>query len=89
MQDQRFEIAFPDAIGSKNVRAARALLNWTKRTAAEKYGVDVSTIGRLEGDESGIGSRITADIVRGFRAHGVVFVKCLDGSGVLLKSSVK
>lgn len=87
--DERFEIACPGAIGGKHVRAARALLDWTKRTAAEKCGVGINTIGRLESDEPGIGSRTVADIVRGFEAHGVVFVKYSGGSGVMLKSSVE
>jgi DNA-binding XRE family transcriptional regulator len=89
MQEQRYEIAPPDAVVGKHVRAARALLAWTKRTAAEKCGVGINTIGRLENDEPGIGPRTVADIVRGFEAHGVVFVKDSNRSGVMLKSSVE
>jgi transcriptional regulator with XRE-family HTH domain len=83
---QVFEIAAQDAIGGKHFRAARTLLDWTKREAAENCGVGVNTIGRIESDEPGVGARTIADIVRTFGEHGIVFVKCEDGSGVVLKS---
>ena len=83
---QVFGIAAPDAIGGKHFRAARTLLGWTKRDAPENCGVGVNTIGRIESDGLGVGVRKIADIIRTFGEHGIVFVKCEDGSGVVLKS---
>jgi len=61
-RSQVFEIAAQDAIGGKHFRAARTPLDWIKREAAEKCGVGINTIGRIESDEPGpgVGARTIA-----------------------------
>ena len=81
------EVASPASVKGEHIRAARALLDWTKREAARECGVGVNTIGRLEGGATSLGSRTVADIVRAFEDNGVVFVRCDLGLGVVLRTS--
>jgi transcriptional regulator with XRE-family HTH domain len=54
------------------LRAARALLNWTVRNLAEKAGGHRNTLTRAETDEAEHGHAV-AQIVRRFEAAGVEF----------------
>jgi len=71
------------------IRAARALLGWSAREAADFSGVSLPTIQRLE-KNSGISntaqSRTLIDLKRAFEEAGVEFIGTPDhGPGVRLK----
>jgi DNA-binding XRE family transcriptional regulator len=60
------------------LRAARALLGWSRERAAHECGVGWATLGRLERDERTPRSATVDSIVRTLEAHGVRFLR--DGS---------
>jgi transcriptional regulator with XRE-family HTH domain len=59
-------------VTSAQIRAARALLNWTVRDLAEKAGVHRNTVTRAETDATGPG-HATAAIRAALESAGVVF----------------
>ncbi|RTL90799.1 MAG: XRE family transcriptional regulator [Hyphomicrobiales bacterium] len=72
-------------VTSAQIRAARALLNWTVRDLAERAGVHRNTVTRAETDVTGPG-HATAAIRSALEAAGVIFVdENGEGPGVRLK----
>jgi transcriptional regulator with XRE-family HTH domain len=74
-------------IQSAQIRAARALLDWTARELAERSGVSLATIQRLE-RQSGIPvshPRTLADLKRAFEEAGVEFIGTPEEPGVILR----
>lgn len=72
---------------SAQIRAARALLNWTVRDLAEKSGVHRNTVTRAEADERGPGYAVLV-IVQTLEAAGVIFVpENGQGPGVRLRKA--
>ncbi len=69
-------------IDSKQMRAARALLQWTQEDIAEKSGVSLQTIKNTESDRSYPHAKSMDAIQRSFEDAGVEFT---DRSGVKLK----
>jgi transcriptional regulator with XRE-family HTH domain len=67
-------------VTSAQIRAARALLNWTVRDLAEKAGVHRNTVTRAETDATGPG-HATAAIRAALEQAGVEFIPA-NGSGV-------
>ncbi len=74
------------------VRAARALLDWSQRQLAEKSKLSVPTIKRMEGamgPERSTEANVAA-VRRALESAGVVFIEASankeDGAGVRLKS---
>lgn len=61
------------AISSGQVRAARALLNWTRDLLAERSGVPLRTLARLEAEEGSPQRRTLAAIRAALEAAGVEF----------------
>jgi transcriptional regulator with XRE-family HTH domain len=61
-----------DMVTSAQLRAARALLNWTVRDLAEKAGVHRNTVTRMETEATGAG-HAAAQVVRTLEAAGVEF----------------
>lgn len=59
-------------VTSAQLRAARALLNWTVRDLADKAGVHRNTVSRAETDATAPG-HATAAIQRALEAAGVEF----------------
>ena len=71
-------------VTSAQIRAARALLNWTVRDLAEKAGVHRNTVTRAETDATGPG-HATAAIRATLEAAGVIFIaENGEGPGVRL-----
>jgi transcriptional regulator with XRE-family HTH domain len=72
-------------ITSRQVRAARALLNWTQETLADKAVVALTALKRLE-SESGLPVREdTRDQVRrALETNGIAFITSDRGRGVML-----
>ena len=74
-------------ITAGQIRAARAILRWTMQDTAEKSGVSLPTIKRLEVMEGVPASRsqTLVDLQRAFEAAGVEFIGTPDdGPGVRL-----
>lgn len=72
-------------VTSAQLRAARALLNWTVRDLAEAAKVHRNTVTRAETDATGQG-HATAAIQRALEAAGVEFIpENGGGPGVRLK----
>jgi transcriptional regulator with XRE-family HTH domain len=61
-------------VTSAQLRAARALMNWTVRDLAEKAGVHRNTVTRAETDQTAHGHAV-AQVVHALEAAGVVFVE--------------
>jgi transcriptional regulator with XRE-family HTH domain len=72
-------------ITSAQIRAARALLNWSARELAERSGVSQSSIHRAERAKAhpSMHEQSLAAIKAAFERYGVEF---LDNSGVRLRS---
>lgn len=60
-------------VTSAQIRAARALLNWTVRDLAEKAGIHRNTVTRAENDATGPG-RATRAIREALEGAGVQFI---------------
>jgi transcriptional regulator with XRE-family HTH domain len=74
-------------VTSAQIRAARALLNWTVRDLAERAGVHRNTVTRTETDATGPG-HATAAIRAALEAAGVIFVdENGEGPGVRLRKT--
>ena len=72
-------------VTSAQIRAGRALLNWTVRDLADRAGVHRNTITRSETDATGPG-HATGAIQRALESAGVIFVnENGDGPGVRLR----
>ncbi len=73
---------------SYQIRAARGLLHWSERVLAERAGVSISTVQRMER----AGALVTRDTESGRRVQdvleraGVEFLADDDGLGVRLKA---
>jgi ribosome-binding protein aMBF1 (putative translation factor) len=72
-------------ITGRQVRAARALLNWKQEMLAEKSLVALTALKRLESERSLPVHETTRDQVRrALEAAGVLFVQSERGRGVML-----
>jgi len=76
---------------SEQLRAARALLGWAQKDIAERSGVSLPTVKRLEVGEGAMNTRVeTVDrLQRAFEEAGVIFIAADDagGPGVRLRSA--
>lgn len=72
-------------ITARQVRAARALLNWTQETLADRALVALTALKRLE-SETGLPVRTdTRDLVcRTLERSGIVFLQSERGEGVMV-----
>ncbi len=72
---------------SQQIRAARGLLRWSARELAERAGVHITTVQRMERSDSTIRSMATtvAKVERALEAEGVDFLADNGGPGVRLK----
>ena len=77
-------------ITSRQVRAARALLNWTQETLADKALVALTSLKRLE-SENGLPVREDKreHDRRALEAGGIVFIASDRGRGVLLLETTR
>jgi transcriptional regulator with XRE-family HTH domain len=66
-------------VTSAQLRAARALLNWSVRDLAERAGVHRNTISRIETEET-VGGHAISTLRQALEEAGVAF---LDGDGEL------
>ncbi len=73
---------------SQQIRAARGLLRWSARELAEKAGVHLATVQRMERPDGTARRtvRTLAKIQRAFEDEGVDFLPDHGGPGVLLKT---
>jgi transcriptional regulator with XRE-family HTH domain len=72
-------------ITGRQVRAARALLNWTQEMLAEKAVVALTALKRLESERGLLVHESTRDQVRrALEAAGIVFIESDRGRGVML-----
>lgn len=65
-------------------RAGRALLGWAMRDLAERAGVSLGAVNRLEGGETASRGATAARIVAAFNAEGVELVADEERTGALL-----
>ncbi len=72
---------------SHQIRAARGLLRWSARDLAERAGVHLATIQRMEGCEGMVSSTVQtlSKVQRALEAAGVEFLDDNGGTGVRLK----
>ena len=74
-------------ITGRQVRAARALLNWTQEMLAEKAVLALTALKRLESERGLQVHETTRDQVRrALEAAGIVFMESERGRGVMLVS---
>ncbi len=72
-------------ITGRQIRAARALLNWTQDMLAEKALVALTALKRLESERDLAVHESTHDEVRrALEAAGLVFIDSDQGRGVML-----
>ena len=61
-------------IESRQLRAARALLDWSQTLLADRSGLSLPTVKRLEDENQGAGEASLEAAVRAPEAAGVVFL---------------
>lgn len=77
-------------ITGRQVRAARALLNWTQEMLAEKALVAFTALKRLESERGLPTHESTRDQVRrALEAAGILFVESDRGRGIMLLHEAK
>ena len=74
-------------ISVRQVKAARALLNWSSSDLSQASGVSEPTIWRLEASDGPLGGRAATveKIVAALEAAGIIFVENGEGPGVKLR----
>lgn len=65
-------------------RAGRALLGWSMRDLADRAGVSLGAVNRLEGGETASRGGTASKIVAGFEAHGVELIAEEERTGAVL-----
>ncbi len=75
-------------VSIRQVKAARALLNWSQTQLAAASGVSIPTIKRLEAEDGNLGGRddTAAKIRDALRGAGIEFTN-ENGMGVRLRNS--
>ena len=73
-------------ITAAQIRAARALLNWTRDVLAERSGVSIRTLVSIEADEANPKPETMEAIFIALSTAGIIFIKKNGGGpGVRLK----
>lgn len=75
-------------VTSGQLRAARALLGWSRELAADRCGVGSATLARIERDELTPRNATLQGIVRTFQDHGIRFFRDDFGLGVAIAGSL-
>ena len=71
-------------ITGRQVRAARALLNWTQERLAEKALVALTALKRLESERGlGVHEGTIDQVRRALEAAGILFIESGQGRGVM------
>ncbi|CAP54038.1 conserved hypothetical protein [Gluconacetobacter diazotrophicus PA1 5] len=71
-------------ITGRQVRAARALLNWTQEMLAEKALVALTALKRLESERGlGVHEGTTDQVRRALEAAAILFIESGQGRGVM------
>ncbi|MFE8874143.1 multiprotein-bridging factor 1 family protein [Acetobacter persici] len=71
-------------ITGRQVRAARALLNWTQERLAEKALVALTALKRLESERAlGVHEGTIDQVRRALEAAGILFIESGQGRGVM------
>ncbi|GBQ93922.1 transcriptional regulator [Gluconacetobacter liquefaciens] len=71
-------------ITGRQVRAARALLNWTQERLAEKALVALTALKRLESERGlGVHEGTIDQVRRALEAAGILFIESGQGHGVM------
>ncbi|WP_130732736.1 XRE family transcriptional regulator [Komagataeibacter xylinus] len=72
-------------ITGRQVRAARALLNWTQERLAEKALVALTALKRLESERGlGVHEGTIDQVRRALETAGILFIESGQGRGVML-----
>lgn len=77
-------------VSIRQVKAARALLGWSQDDLAERSGVSVPTVKRLEAGEGDLGGRAdtTTRLTQAIERAGVIFLEeDEEGPGVRLRKA--
>jgi transcriptional regulator with XRE-family HTH domain len=72
-------------IDAKQIRAARALLNWSREELAEQTGISVPALARAETGESQLRASSKEKIKYALEQAGIIFT---DGSGVKMRNEI-
>lgn len=78
-------------VSIRQVKAARAMLDWSQHDLAKASGISVPTIKRLEATDGPIGGRVetASAICEALQAAGVIFVEENgEGPGVRLRKII-
>jgi transcriptional regulator with XRE-family HTH domain len=71
-------------ITARQSRAARALLDWTQETLADKALVSLTALKRLESSQHAVYESTEDQVRRTLEASGIVFLSSDQGEGVML-----
>ena len=76
-------------LASEQIRAGRALLGWSARELAERAGLHITTVQRMETGRGPITGNIRSirRIQEALEAAGTEFIDDLKGPGVRLRAS--
>ncbi|MCP1931043.1 helix-turn-helix domain-containing protein [Bradyrhizobium elkanii] len=71
-------------ITARQSRAARALLDWTQETLADRALVSLTALKRLESGQHAVYESTEDQVRRTLEASGIVFLSSDQGEGVML-----
>lgn len=77
--DRRMDIVTKGLLGSAQIRASRALLNWTGPELAERSGVSFSTVRRMEQCSTAVRADSLVRVQATFESAGIAFITDEDG----------
>lgn len=70
------------------IRAARALLAWSQQTLADKAGLSISALKRLEAGTGDPRMSTVQSVQKALEHHGIEFIPAGDGKGEGVRLSV-
>ncbi|WP_449229771.1 helix-turn-helix domain-containing protein [Azospirillum doebereinerae] len=76
-----------DVISCRQIRAARALLGWSRQTLAEKATISENALARLERGEVDTRTSTLQSVRRALEAAGVEFIWVKGKEGVLISDA--
>lgn len=75
-----------DAVDDRQLRAARAVLNFSLVKASQALGVSISVLVRAERSDTALDQALGDQLKRGYEQHGITFTRAPTSVGLHLST---